>query len=228
MHGLWSGPYDWRWVTPLLQRAGVRVLAVDLPSHASPEAGAREDAAAVRAAIRACEPPVVVAAWSAGGDSMDLGADGESGVARLVYVASYPSTPQGELPESSEWIDEDPLVRRLSDGTFVLDTDLFLEAESQLFDSPVLAHLKEHPRRPVSLRVVTDAISGRAWATIPFTVLLGRSDPLVPAEETIREVTDLTADTLHGRPDIRVIDCDHFLPFRTPDVIAELILEPLP
>ena len=131
------------------------------------------------------------------------------------------------MPESTEWIDEDPLIRRLGDGTFVLDTDLWLQAESQMFDSVVLAHLKEHRRRPVSLRVVTEAIPGRAWATIPFTVLLGRSDPLIPAEDTIREIADLTSDTLHARPDIRVIDSDHFIPFRIPNVVAELILEPL-
>jgi len=188
----------------------------------------REDGQAVKTAIRACDSPVVVAAWSSGGESMDLGADGEAGVARLVYIASYPSPPQGELPEPSTWIDDDPLIRRLGDATFVLDTDLWLEAESHLFDSVVLAHLREHRRRPVSLRAVTEPNPGKAWATIPFTVLLGKSDPLIPAEEAVQEITDLTADTIQGQPDIRIIDSDHFIPFRNPDVVADLILEPLP
>jgi pimeloyl-ACP methyl ester carboxylesterase len=228
VHGLWSGPYDWRWVTPLLERADARVLAVDLPSHSSPDAGVREDGDAVRAAIRDCDPPIVVAAWSAGDASMEFGADGEVGVARLVYVACSPSAPQGEKPEPSEWIDGDPLIRRLGDGTFVLDTDLWLEAESHLFDAEVLAHLKEHPRRPVSLRAVTDANPGQAWATIPFTVLLGRSDLLVPVEETVQEIANLLADKVPDQADVRIIDSDHFIPFRQPDAVADVILEPLP
>lgn len=66
-----------------------------------------DDGEAVRTAIRDCEPPVVVADWSAGGASMDIGAEGESAVARLVDVASYPSAPQDE-PEDLAWIDKDP------------------------------------------------------------------------------------------------------------------------
>jgi hypothetical protein len=41
-------------------------------------------------------------------------------------------------------------------------------------------------------------------------------------------ITDLTDGTLQGPPDIRIIDSDHFMPFRNPDTVAELILEPLP
>jgi pimeloyl-ACP methyl ester carboxylesterase len=159
---------------------------------------------------------------------MNLGAEGQAGVARLVYVASYPSAPHGDLPEPTEWLDDDALIRRLGDGTFVLDTDRWLEAESHLFDPAALEHLKQHRRRPVSLRVLTDPNPGAAWTTIPFTVLLGRHDPLIPVDEAVREITNLTIDTFHTRPDIRIIDSDHFIPFRNPDVVADLILEPLP
>lgn len=228
VHGLWSGPHDWRWVQPLLERAGARVVAVDLPSHRSADHGIREDGEAVRTEIRTCEPPVVVAAWSAGADSMNLGAEGEAGVARLVYVASYPSRPHGELPEPTERLEDDPLIRRVGDGSFVLDTDRWLEAEAHLFDPAVLEHLRQHRRRPVSLRALTDPNPGAAWTTIPFTVLLGRRDPLIPVDQAVQDITDLTTDMLRTRPDIRIIDSDHFIPLRNPDVVADLILEPLP
>jgi pimeloyl-ACP methyl ester carboxylesterase len=68
---------------------------------------------------------------------------------------------------------------------------------------------------------------GRAWATIPFTVLLGRNDPLIPVEGAVKEATEVTEGVLHGAPDIRIIDCDHFIIFRKPGVVADLILEPL-
>ncbi len=159
---------------------------------------------------------------------MDLGAEGEPTVARLVYVASYPSPPRDESDISTAWIDDDPLVRRIGDGTFVLDTDLWLDAESHLFDPTLLEHLKEHRRRPVSLLAMTETTTGRAWATVPFTVLLGRNDPLIPVDGAVKEATDLTEGVLHAAPDIRIIDCDHFIIFRRPDVVTDLILEPLP
>ncbi|WP_375869882.1 alpha/beta fold hydrolase [Humibacillus xanthopallidus] len=39
VHGLWGNPEDWRWVGELIEDAGAVVVAPDLPSHRSPEAG---------------------------------------------------------------------------------------------------------------------------------------------------------------------------------------------
>jgi len=227
VHGLWSCPQDWGWVTPLLEGAGVEVRAVDLPSHTWPDAGLRADAETVRVAIGDLEPPTVVAAWSSGADSMRLGAQDQRGVARLVYVACCPEPATDEQPAPLEWIDTNPLLRRFDDGTFVLDTDLWLAAESHLFPPEVLTHLQDHRRRPVSLRALTEANPGHAWDSVPFTLLLGRSDPLVQADEATREARDLLAP-LNREPDIRLLDCDHFIPFRQPHLIADVILETLP
>lgn len=38
----------------------------------------------------------------------------------------------------------------------------------------------------------------------------------------------MSSRALHREPDIRIIEGDHFLPFRSPEVIAALILEPPP
>lgn len=227
VHGLWSCPADWEWVAAHLRSAGVRVVAVDLPSHSSPRAGLPEDGAAVRAAIRDCEAPTVVAAWSAGSSSMDLGAEGEAGVARLVYVATYPTHPDGEPPEPQDWIDDDPMIRRLPDATFVLDTDLWLAAESHLFDSRLVTHLRRNRRRPASLRLVTETSSGRAWTTVPFTVVLGQADELVPAAETASSIAELSRPFLGRAADVRVVDSDHFVTLRLPELVAEILLEPV-
>jgi hypothetical protein len=61
VHGRWGHPEDWYLVSGPLQSAGIQVVTADLPSHRSTDAGLAEDAAEVRAAIQACEPPVVAA-----------------------------------------------------------------------------------------------------------------------------------------------------------------------
>ncbi|TQM65162.1 alpha/beta fold hydrolase [Humibacillus xanthopallidus] len=53
VHPLWGNPQDWRWVGELIEDAGAEVVAPDLPSHRSPEAGLLKDADEVRAVIRA-------------------------------------------------------------------------------------------------------------------------------------------------------------------------------
>lgn len=158
---------------------------------------------------------------------MDVGAEGEEGVARLVYVATYPTHPDGEPPEPHDWIDDDPKIRRLPDATFVLDTDLWLAAESHLFDARVLTHLRRHRRRPASLRLVTETSSGRAWTTIPFTVILGQADELAPAAETASSIAEFSRPITGRAADVRMVDSDHFVPFRLPELVAEILLEPV-
>jgi len=63
----------------------------------------------------------------------------------LVYVATYPEAPHGEFPEPSEWIDPGPLLERVGEDRFVLDTDRWLEAESGLFDPSTVEHLRVAP-----------------------------------------------------------------------------------
>ena len=176
VHGTWSSPADWRWVAPLLEAAGVDVVAVDLPSHRSPDDGLLADAEHVRAAIRAAGPPVVVVGWSYGTEVVSVAADGED-IARLVYVAAPPVDVRLE-PWPTDWVDAVPLVDDLVDGTHVLDTDRWLDAEADRFAPDVLAHLREHRRRPASFRAATDPQPAAAWTSLPTTVLLGTSDEL--------------------------------------------------
>ena len=56
-----------------------------------------------------------------------------------------------------------------------------------------------------------------AWETTPTTVLIGERDDL------LSEVDCQWAE--EHLDDVRVMDTDHFIIFRHPEVVAELILE---
>lgn len=219
VHGMWSNPEDWTWVRRLLDAAGVDVFAADLPSHHSGDAGLLEDARSVREVIRCCAPPVVVVGWSYGGTVISVAADGEERVARLVYVADVPR-PRNEGGDPG-WIHSDPHISVSSDGTFLPDNHWWLaeEAGRTAFPQEVQDHLWSHPRRPVALKAETDPQTGAAWQRTPTTVLLGRNDQLVSDEDRARAAASIA--------DVRLLDCDHFIPFRTPEVIAEVIAEAL-
>ena len=99
-------------------------------------------------------------------------------VARLVYVSAIPR--ESHLEEGDlTWIDGDPHVHFLADGTFVLDNDLWLAEEGvRTFPEDVLDHVRRNPRRPVGTAALTEPQTRAAWKTTPTTVLFGRSDEL--------------------------------------------------
>lgn len=69
----------------------------------------------------------------------------------------------------------------------------------------------------ISTRSLTAISASRQ--TKPVTVLLGEEDELVP---------DVRRQWARQQFDVRIIDCDHFLPFREPAIVAEVVLEALP
>jgi pimeloyl-ACP methyl ester carboxylesterase len=217
VHGLWGGPVDWRWVRGLLEDADVRVITPDLPSHSTPTAGLAEDAAEVRDALRACAPPVAAVGWSYGGSVVSLAAAGEGSVSRLIYISDIPR-PAGFPGEDLGWIDADPHILVHPDGRFVLDNDLWLKDEGGTFPEEVRRHFRDHPRRLVT-RATHGAQPEAAWETTPTTVLIGERDNLL--SEADRRWAEEHLD------DVRVIDTDHFIIFRHPEVVAQLVLEAL-
>jgi pimeloyl-ACP methyl ester carboxylesterase len=222
VHGGWGNPEDWQWVAKILRQAGVEVATPDLPSHRSPTAGVAEDVAEVRQAIRDLRPPVVLVGWSYGGVVITRTAAEEPSLRHLVYLATIPETgaPDSEFANVVAFFEQDPHIDVRPDGTCVLDNDWWLNEEAgATFPEEVRAVLAEHPRRPSSLKTLQPPPTTPAWETIPSTVLLGRQDSLMSDEER------QGAKSL--RADVRVLDTDHFIPFRQPEIIAQTILEAL-
>lgn len=222
VHGAWGNPADWRWVEELLVGRGILVNALDLASHRSPSATRADDVDQLRQAVAGAAGPSVVAGWSYGGAVItDLDVDGLD-LARLVYVASVPG-----LPPS---VEDDPVpageidlshIRFSDDGTAVLDNDWFLESDPAVASMTVevIDHLKSHPRRPIALGAWADPQARAAWREVDTTVILGRDDEMIGDAQR--------QWTIEAIPDVRLVDCDHFVPFRLPEVIVEVVTEAL-
>jgi pimeloyl-ACP methyl ester carboxylesterase len=220
VHGGWSNPADWRWVSERLVRKGVEVVALDLPSHRRPDATRAEDVAEVASAVESAQRPVVVVGWSYGGQVLsDLDVAPER--AHLLYVACSPLRPVAR--RTGDGLDSGSLdLTHLlfpDDRTVVLDDRWFVEEDPavQTMSVEVVEHLRSHPRRPISLEAALAPPVGTAWETVATTVLLGRQDHLVPEAER-RRVAAAIGDT-------RVIESDHFILFRQPDLVADVAIE---
>lgn len=213
----------------LLEADGVDVRAVDLPSHRSTTATRADDVDEVVAAIQASTPPVVVVGWSYGGTMIDgldpdrLDPDREDpdglGVVRLVYVATFPTgTGPDEVPPPHE-LDLSHVVF-LDDGTCVLDDDWWLaQEEVGSLPAEVRDHLQVHRRRPIALGAWAEGELRYPWRRVPTTLVLGRADTTQShAQQT------WAADRFD---DVRIVDGDHFILWRTPEVVAAVVEEAL-
>jgi pimeloyl-ACP methyl ester carboxylesterase len=220
VHGAWSRPEDWRWVSEQLRAKDVDVRAVDLPSHHSSSATRADDVALVEKTITGMTSPVVVVGWSYGGAVItDINTD-NVGVVRLVYVASIPQplepptdAPRGDALDVS-------LFEFPDHQSIVLNNETWLSERGLTFSADVLGHLDEYPRRPIALAALLAPQSRCAWQSLPATIVLGRDDRLLP---------EANQQWARARfEDVRVIeDCDHFPPFREPMLVAETVAEAL-
>lgn len=219
--GTWSPPEDWCFVVQRLRSRRIDAIAVGLPSNRLADATRADDIAETRAAIKQAQGPVVVVGWSYGGNVISDAAVGEGNVVRLIYVATLPRPAHPVAGEEPPALPPD-LSHLLfpNEKTFVLDDQWWLtDGDGATLPEHVIAHLWAHRRRPMSLAAVLGSQHDDAWRTIPTTVLLGRNDDGNPTEcqDWARAHFD----------DVRIIDSDHFIPFRHPDVVADLIEQAL-
>jgi pimeloyl-ACP methyl ester carboxylesterase len=219
VHGAWSHPEEWRWVIERLTPHGIEVIAVDLPSHRSPAGTRDDDVEAVEQTIAALPPPVVAVGWSYGGAILTELTVDPGHVTRLVYVASIPNGPDDSSNTRPTGGDLDLSHFAFPDEqTMLLRDDWWHDGSFAPFAPDVLEYLAAYPRRPVPLEVVL-APTGVAPKSIATTLILGQDDNLHPPPQ--QEWAVRTFD------DVRIIDSDHFIPVRAPEVVADVVLEAL-
>lgn len=102
----------------------------------------------------------------------------------------------------------------------MLDDSWWLtDGDATTLPTDVIAHLHEHRRRPMAIEAVLARPVAEAWRTVPTTVLLGRTDDAIGPEIQSWATSHLD--------DVRLVDSDHFIIWRKPEVIADVVLEPL-
>jgi pimeloyl-ACP methyl ester carboxylesterase len=95
VHGAWHGGWCWRKIVPLLESAGHRVDALDLPGHGENPAPVSEmtldaNARLVADRVEAAGEPVVLVGHSMGGISITQAAElVPERIATLVYVTAF-------------------------------------------------------------------------------------------------------------------------------------------
>ena len=179
VHGAWHGSWCWQRVTPLLEKRGLAVRTIDLPSvGARPGAGTdlSADAAAVEALVEGIEGPVVLCGHSYGG--MVISHAAPKRVTRLVYLCAFMPL-EGESLVSIGGGRHAPWIQLL-DGGLTLPDPARTEAVFYSDCDAQTVRWATREIRPQSAAPFDEPVPRPAWRNTPSTYVICANDRALP------------------------------------------------
>jgi pimeloyl-ACP methyl ester carboxylesterase len=212
VHGAWADGSSWGKVIPILEKAGHRVIAVQMPLHS-----AADDIATVRRAIDHIGGPVTLVGHSYGGFVITNAAYNNPNVTGLVYIAAFAPDEGQSL---SNFVDvtkfpKDFLI--LDSGGFAyINPDMFHGAFAQDVDATE-AHIMAVVQKPFTQSIFTEKSGPPAWKQHPTWYQVSDSDHMIPPDAQRLFAKQMNATTVS-------INASHASYVSHPNEIAQLIL----
>jgi pimeloyl-ACP methyl ester carboxylesterase len=222
--GGFTGAWMWADVAARLEREGIEVLAVELPTIGEESAGADfyADAGSVRQVLDRLEPPVVLCGHSYGGAVITEAAAGpHPAVRELVYLtAAVPDAGDSMVSLMSASAAQEPEAEQegvtiLDDGLASLDREA---ARRALFNdcSPERADEGLNRLRPMSLAGADQPVTEAAWRQLPCVFVRGSEDQMPEA---------VASSFLERTGKVVELPAGHCPNWSRPDLVAELLAE---
>jgi pimeloyl-ACP methyl ester carboxylesterase len=209
VHGSFADASGWAGVIPVLQEAGLNVLAPANPLRSVPG-----DAAYIRSVLDGVEGPIVLVAHSYGGFVITNAATGQGDVGgEIVYrfpgsqltpenlvVRPYPTTDPNQAGQEA-----------------YINADVFHEAFAADLDAQTTAVMATS-QRPIDLATLQQPSGPAAWETIPSSFIIGTADNTIPPE-----LHRFMAERAGG--EVTEIDgASHVVMMSQPQAVADVIL----
>jgi pimeloyl-ACP methyl ester carboxylesterase len=214
VHGAFADGSSWHKVIPLLEKAGLKVVAVQNPLDSL-----ENDVAATRRAIRNAEGPVVLVGHSWAG-AVITEAGGDEKVKSLVYVAAY-APEKGESVQSTVSKFPTPEGR----NNFVRDPDGFLRIDDEGIRKYFAADLPPEEQAivaatqgPFHVRCAAATLSHAAWREKPTFMVVATKDSIISPQPQ-KHQAELAKATAIELPSSHVAMLSH------PKEVAELIVK---
>ena len=212
VHGTWVDGSSWSKVIPILQNAGHKVIAVQLPLHSL-----SDDVATVKRAIDLVGAPVILVGHSYGGFVITNAAYNNPSVKGLVYVAAFAPKEGQSL---SNFID----ASKLPKGFLVFDSGGFIYINPALFHQavapdtdPAQAKVLATAQKPYSKSILAEKSGPPAWKQLPSWYQVSENDSLIPPDVERMFAKQINATTIS-------IPSSHASPLSHPNEVAQLIL----
>ena len=212
VHGTYVDGSSWSKVIPILQNAGHKVIAVQLPLHSL-----ADDVATVKRAIDLVGAPVLLVGHSYGGFVITNAAYNNPNVKGLVYVAAL-APKEGQT--LSNFID----FTKFPKGFLVFDNGGFVYINPKMFGQalaqdtdPAQAKVLATEQKPFSKSILTEKSGPPAWKQLPSWYQVSENDHAIPPDVERMFAKQINATTIS-------LPSSHASPLSHPNEVAQLIL----
>jgi pimeloyl-ACP methyl ester carboxylesterase len=213
VHGAFADGSSWQKVIPILEKAGLKVVAVQNPLESL-----ASDVAFTRRAIRNAEGPVVLVGHSWGGVVITE-AGNDPKVVSLVYVAAYaPEAGQSLADVASKY----PVPE--SRKTYVRDEDGYLRISDEGIANYFAAGLSPEEQRLVAvvqgalhIGATTTPVSHAAWRDKPSFMVVATEDQIIDPQLQKDQVKAARAGMVE-------VPSGHVAMLSHPEEVADLIV----
>jgi pimeloyl-ACP methyl ester carboxylesterase len=213
VHGLWADGSSWSKVIPILEKAGYRVIAVQLALHSL-----AEDVATVKRAIDLVGGPTILVAHSFGGFVITQAAYNNQNVTGLVYVSAF-------APDEGESAVNFVPVESLPPGLLVFDSGGFAYLNPEMFPQAFAqdvnateAEIMAAVQKPAHQSLFTEKSGPPAWKQLPTWFEVSEGDRIIPPDAERMFAQRMNATTIS-------LNSSHASLVSHPDEIAQLILD---
>ena len=214
VHGAFADGSSWSKVIPILERAGLKVVAVQNPLDSL-----ENDVAFTNRAIASAEGPVVLVGHSYGGVVITQAGLADK-VKALVYVAAYAPDVGQSLADTAK-----PYPASPGQATFVKDDQGFLK----ISDDGIFKYFAPDLPRPeqvvvaatqgaFSLKAVNAPVTVAAWHKVPSFMVITTNDEIASPQMQRDEAKRMNAKSVE-------VASSHVAMLSHPDVVARLIID---
>jgi pimeloyl-ACP methyl ester carboxylesterase len=210
VHGNWVDGSSWSKVIPILQNAGHKVIAVQLPLHSL-----ADDIATVKRAIGLIGGPVILVGHSYGGFVITNAAYNNPNVKGLVYIAAFAPNEGQSLSRLGPHFPKGFLV--VDSGGFIsVNPAMFPQAFAQDID-PAQAKVMAATQKPTSQSILAEKSGPPAWKQLPTWYQVSENDHIIPPAAERMFAKQINATTIS-------LPSSHASPVSHPNEVAQLIL----
>lgn len=212
VHGGWADGSGWYKQIPILEKAGHKVIAVQLPLHSL-----ADDVETVKRAISHIGGPVTLVGHSYGGAVITNAAYNNPNVTGLVYIAAFAPDEGQSL---STFVNPANFPKELfmpdSGGFIYLNPKIFRENFAQDVD-PAEANIMAITQKPFHQSNFVAASGPPAWKELPTWYQISDSDRMIPPDVQHMFAERMNATTLS-------LNASHASYVSHPTEIADFIL----
>jgi pimeloyl-ACP methyl ester carboxylesterase len=199
-------------VIPILENAGHRVIAVQLPLHSL-----ADDVATVKRAIELVGPPTILVGHSYGGMVITNAAYNNLSVKGLVYVAAF-------APDQGQSLDNFIDVTKLPKDLLIFDSGGFVYINPAMFPGAFAqdvnsteADIMAIVQKPINQATLAEKSGPPAWKQLPTWYQVYDNDHMIPPDAERMFAKQMNATTIS-------LPSSHASLVSHPNEIAQLIL----